>query len=356
MICQNCKNNLQGDFKFCPNCGAPATQKPFCPGCGKEADASWQACPYCGCKFNGLSPVAPPQRTIYEPKHGSYHGSSSGGIFGSRSGNHRRRKGFLGSLFSTSDSKIRDYRIDELLGRGSFGAVARASKENGNYAIKGFAPEREENKFSLESIILAQLNHPRIPRFIEAFSHNGVNYLVQEFIEGYPLSYHIVNGKRFSEEEAKRILFQILGILDYLHKPEGNRLPVIHRDLRLSNLFWHMDKVYLVDFGLAGYFRGKSENLSNKSMENRVRPGGACAEVEAYALLRKEMSPCSDLFGVGVVGLDLFTNWIEDETLFQQPWQDILPASDAFKTFIERLLNPEKQFTSAGCAMKYFDE
>jgi hypothetical protein len=62
------------------------------------------------------------------------------------------------------------------------------------------------------------------------------------------------------------------------------------------------------------------------------------------------------LFGVGVVGLDLFTNWIEDERLFQQPWQDILPASDAFKTFIERLLNPEKQFASAGCAMKYLVE
>jgi hypothetical protein len=100
MICQNCKNNLQGDFKFCPSCGAPATQKPFCPGCGKEADASWQACPHCGYRLIGPAPGAPPQRTIYEPKHGYYHGSSSGRIFGSRSGRHHRRKGFLGSLFS----------------------------------------------------------------------------------------------------------------------------------------------------------------------------------------------------------------------------------------------------------------
>ena len=31
------------------------------------------------------------------------------------------------------------------------------------------------------------------------------------------------------------------------------------------------------------------------------------------------------LFGAGVVGLDLFTNWIEDETLFQKPWQGDTP-------------------------------
>ena len=222
--------------------------------------------------------------------------------------------------------------------------------------MKAFAPDGAGNKFSLESTILAELNHPRIPRFIEAFTHNGVNYLVQEFIEGYPLSYYIVNGKRFDEEEAKGILFQLLEILDYLHKPEGNRLPVIHRDLRLSNLFWHMDKVYLVDFGHARYFAGKSEYPIDRSMENNMRMSGSRPEVEAYALLRKQISPSSDLFGAGVVGLDLFTNWIEDGTLFQQPWQDILPASDAYKTFIEKLLNPEKQFASAGCSMKYFDK
>jgi len=222
--------------------------------------------------------------------------------------------------------------------------------------IKAFTPDGPENRFSLESAILAELNHPRIPRFIEAFTDNGVNYLVQEFIDGYPLSYYIVNGKRFYEEESKKILFQLLEILDYLHNPEGNRLPVIHRDLRLSNLFWYMNKVYVVDFGHARYLREGSEPLLNKPIETNIKMSGSRPEVEAYSLLRKQVLPFSDLFGVGVVGLDLFSNWIEDETLFQQPWQNILPASDAYKVFIERLLNPEKQFESAGYALKYFNE
>jgi serine/threonine-protein kinase len=71
-------------------------------------------------------------------------------------------------------------------------------------------------------------------------------------------------------------------------------------------------------------------------------------------LLRKEISPCSDLFGAGVVGLDLFTNWIEDETLFQKPWQEILPASGTFKALIETLLDQKEQPVSAVDILKRF--
>ncbi|OPX94950.1 MAG: Serine/threonine-protein kinase B [Syntrophorhabdus sp. PtaU1.Bin002] len=221
------------------------------------------------------------------------------------------------------------------------------SRHNRTYALKALTPDRAENDLNLESHILSQLNHPRIPRFIEAFSHDGVDYLVQEFMNGYPLSYYIVNGKRFTEEETKRILFQLLEILAYLHEPEKSRLAVIHRDLRLSNLFWFEGRVYLVDFGCARYFDGKTEqptstpDVADVKMSDR-RPG-----TRTYALLRKEVSPRSDLFGAGVVGLDLFTNWIEDEALFQKPWQAILPASDIFKSLIETLLSQETQSISA---------
>ncbi len=87
---------------------------------------------------------------------------------------------------------------------------------------------------------------------------------------------------------------------------------------------------------------------TDMKMSNR-RPG-----TRTYALLRKEVSPRSDLFGAGVVGLDLFTNWIEDEALFQKPWQEILPASDTFKALIETLLNQGAQSISAADVLKRF--
>lgn len=223
----------------------------------------------------------------------------------------------------------------------------RARNQNGAYAIKAFVPGKEENDPHVEGSILARLNHPGIPRFIEVFEHEGVEYLVQEYIEGYPLSYHVVKGRRFTEDEAKDILCQLLEVLMYIHGPEEGRLPVVHRDIRLSNLVWNDGRVHLIDFGLARHWDGVRESPGELPGEmgarmSRCRPG-----TKTYATFRKEVSPRSDLFGVGVVGLDLFTAWIDDEGLFQEPWQDILPASDSYKDFLEKLLGREKRFKTA---------
>ena len=129
---------------------------------------------------------------------------------------------------------------------------------------------------------------------------------------------------------------------------------VIHRDLRLSNLFWFEDKVYLIDFGCARYFDGKTEKPANGPEVDEIKMSDRRPGTRTYALFRKEISPRSDLFGAGVVGLDLFTNWIEDEALFQKPWQEILPASDTFKALIETLLNQGTQSISAVDVLKRF--
>ncbi len=220
--------------------------------------------------------------------------------------------------------------------------------------MKALIPDQPENNLDIESHILSSLDCPGIPRYVEAFCHKGVGYLVQELVDGYPLSYYIAQGRLFTEEEARQILFQLLEILVYLHEPEGTRCAVIHRDLRLSNLLWSEEKICMVDFGCARYYEGKTQqpaieqNMTEVKMNN-CRPG-----TRPYTFLRKEISPRSDLFGAGVVGLDLFTNWIEDKTLFLKPWQEILPASNAFKALIETLLNRRTQSMSAADVLKRF--
>ena len=220
--------------------------------------------------------------------------------------------------------------------------------------MKALIPDKTENDSDRESHIFSQLNHPRIPRFIEAFSHDGVDYLVQEFMSGYPLSYYIVNGKRFTEEESKRILFQLLEILAYLHEPEEDRLPsytgtCVYQTcsgLRIMSIW--LISVVPATSTVKRNNRQARPDISDMKMSDR-RPG-----TRTYALFRKEVSPRSDLFGAGVVGLDLFTNWIEDEALFQKPWQEILPASDSFKVLIETLLNQGTQSISAVDVLKRF--
>ena len=72
--------------------------------------------------------------------------------------------------------------------------------------------------------------------------------------------------------------------------------------------------------------------------------------------MRGEVSPWSDIFGAGVVILDLFANWITDGEDFERPWQEIFPGSDRLKSFIERMLLPEIQFASAREASDWLKE
>lgn len=100
MQCPNCQKALQGDFKFCPYCGVEVINNNTCRNCHKEVDPAWVSCPYCGSDLR--APVQRPvrQQPAYRPPqqpppyaHGHHYGSSS-------SGHYRKRKGFLGRLFS----------------------------------------------------------------------------------------------------------------------------------------------------------------------------------------------------------------------------------------------------------------
>jgi serine/threonine protein kinase len=251
--------------------------------------------------------------------------------------------------------------------------VVKAEREGKLYAIKALINREEladssNLHFKLETEILRRARHPQIPRFVEAFSFDGVDYIVQEYIKGLPLSCLVDKGTRFSEAEAKEILSQILLILNVLHKPKQKKNAIIHRDLRLSNLLFEDGKIFLVDFGLARFLDPTQfpycpdvpgSYHSNDSDEDLLRviklrsqkkPG-----IETYRILRKEISPRSDLFGVGVVAVDLFASWVEDDSLFDLPWENVLPLSDPFIVFLHKLLSREGGFDTAEDAVKYLN-
>jgi len=260
-----------------------------------------------------------------------------------------------------------------LLGQGSYGVVIKASRGKRFYAIKALFNRDDQNPnilpFELESEILRSVSHPRIPGFVGAFSFGEIHYIVQEFSEGLPLSCLLDSGRRFSEDEVKNIVTQLLSILRDLHTPPQRENAVVHRDLRLSNLLLKDDELFLIDFGFAR-FLDLSRNLSCPDpLENKYKDSNGDGQplrllsdlpsrkkipgAETYRLLRKEISPRSDLFGAGVVAVDLFTSWVEDETLFDRPWQEVLPLSEPFVSFLARLLSREDGFHTAAGALEY---
>ena len=67
--------------------------------------------------------------------------------------------------------------------------------------------------------ILSRLNHPNVLRLIESIDSPKYVYLVMEYIHGESLHSNLkaTPNRRFSEDKAKRLVKQLLSILNYLH-------------------------------------------------------------------------------------------------------------------------------------------
>ncbi|MFM5902603.1 MAG: protein kinase domain-containing protein, partial [Dolichospermum sp.] len=71
--------------------------------------------------------------------------------------------------------------------------------------------------------------------------------LVQEFVKGATLQTELDKNGVFSEQQIKKLLIEVLQILDFVHSKQ-----VIHRDIKPENIILSSDnKLFLVDFGAA---------------------------------------------------------------------------------------------------------
>ncbi len=105
--------------------------------------------------------------------------------------------------------------------------------------------------FEREARVLANLEHPGIPRFIDHFRDDFEGdtrlYTVQEFVEGRTLEELVQSGRHFTEDEAVRLCREVASILGFLHDRSP---PLVHRDVKPSNIILGAnDSVHLVDFG-----------------------------------------------------------------------------------------------------------
>lgn len=78
-----------------------------------------------------------------------------------------------------------------------------------------------------ERTLLAKLKHPFIINMIAAFQDRENLYLLMEYIDGGDLRYHIGQRRRFTEQETKFFLANMIVGLEYLHKNK-----IIHRDMK----------------------------------------------------------------------------------------------------------------------------
>jgi len=117
-------------------------------------------------------------------------------------------------------------------------------------ALGGVVQWNDLKLFEREAEVLAQLEHPRIPKYYEFFSvDDRVLWfgLVQQQIPGMSLKQKLQQERSLPPEQVQQIALEVLEILDFLHTQSP---PVLHRDIKPSNLIWGEDEqVYLIDFG-----------------------------------------------------------------------------------------------------------
>ncbi|GAX25830.1 polo-like kinase 1 [Fistulifera solaris] len=149
---------------------------------------------------------------------------------------------------------IHQYLRGRMLGKGGFAKVylCTAMDTGKQYAVKVVAKSnlvkaRARQKLQTEIKIHRTLKHRHICQYKHYFEDRSNCYILLELCHNQSLNEMIKRRKRLTEPEAAYFLNHLLDSVKFMHDNS-----VIHRDLKLGNLFLDRDMELKVgDFGLA---------------------------------------------------------------------------------------------------------
>ncbi|XP_063314489.1 serine/threonine-protein kinase PLK4 [Pelobates fuscus] len=166
-------------------------------------------------------------------------------------------------MASSIGARIEDFRVLNLLGKGSFACVYKAQSINTGIevAIKMIDKKAMQKVGMVQRVrneveIHCQLKHPSILELYNYFEDSNYVYLILEMCHNGEVNRCLKNRKKpFSEKEARHFMQQIVKGMLYLHS-HG----ILHRDLTLSNLLLSNDmNIKIADFGLAAQLKMPTE-------------------------------------------------------------------------------------------------
>jgi len=195
------------------------------------------------------------------------------------------------------------YRLAELVAAGGMAQVWTAIDEvlHRTVAVKIMHSQTLEQKvmaerFKAEAIIAAHISHPNIVEVFDFAEHDGLAFLVMEFINGPTLAALLAEVGQLPPERVRLLLSQLAGALGRAHE-NG----IIHRDLKPSNVVISPDGyAKLMDFGIA-------KDMNSASLTGAGEIFGTAYYISPEQALGEPLTPASDLYSLGVVGHELLT-------------------------------------------------
>ena len=154
----------------------------------------------------------------------------------------------------SGEVQIRKYIKGRLLGKGGFAKCYEFINQETEHSSaakiipkKSLVKSRAKQKLISEIKIHKSLHHPNIVAFEHYFEDSENVYLLIEICHNQTLNELLKRRKKLTELEVQCYAVQIIKALKYLHSHR-----VIHRDLKLGNLFISEKlEIKVGDFGLA---------------------------------------------------------------------------------------------------------
>ncbi len=248
------------------------------------------------------------------------------------------------------------YQIIDVLGQGGVGITYRAQDLSNNsiVVLKALSLKRAGDwkaieLFEREAKVLAQLNHPAIPSYIDYFQADSERdrqfYIVQTLAAGDSLANLVEQGWEPTVREVQDIAAKVLKILSYLH----TLIPaVIHRDIKPQNLIRNSaGHISLVDFGAV------------QDTYHTVTGGSTVVGTYGYMApeqFRGQAYFSTDLYGLGTTALYLLTRTdpgVLPQKKLKIDFRAYVQLPPKFADWIDRLLEPDMQrrFETADLAL-----
>jgi eukaryotic-like serine/threonine-protein kinase len=149
-------------------------------------------------------------------------------------------------------TRLGSYEIIALVGAGGMGEVYRArdTRLGRDVAVKvlpaAFASDGDwRQRLEREARTISALSHPNICHLYDVGHHEGIDFLVMEYLEGETLADRLSRGP-LPVDQVLRFGIEIAAALHAAHQ-RG----IVHRDLKPGNVMLGKTGVRLLDFGLA---------------------------------------------------------------------------------------------------------
>ncbi|KAH7543774.1 hypothetical protein JRO89_XS15G0014700 [Xanthoceras sorbifolium] len=255
----------------------------------------------------------------------------------------------LNKNFGYSKNFATKFEVGKEVGRGHFGHTCWAKGRKGELkglpvAVKIISKAKMTTALAIEDvrrevkILKALSGHKHMIKFYDAFEDANSVYIIME-------------GGRYTEEDAKTVVLQILSVVSFFHL-QG----VVHRDLKPENFLFTTREddalMKVIDFGLSDFIRS----------DQRLNDIVGSAYYVAPEVLHRSYSVEADMWSIGVIVYILLCGsrpfWARSESgIFRSvlradpnfddsPWPSVSPEA---KDFVKRLLNKDhrKRMTAA---------